>query len=115
MEHRSEPRRAMQLRVVVHAKGNKLIRGRLRDVSRHGMFVEADPSGVRRNGTLRIGFLVDEEFQVARARVARKTRSGIGLRVLGGQPAVEGALHRLLLEPSAGMDSAPPRQGAASY
>lgn len=95
MESRVEARESVHLKVVLHAKGNNLLSGRVRNLSPRGLYVQIDPEGIGRDSMLRVGLMVENQLQVLRARVARKTEDGLGLEIVSNDTAVRRALKSL--------------------
>lgn len=86
--------------VVFHATGNNLHSGKLRDVSSEGMYIETNAdTKLRRNAVIRVGFMVERQLQIARAKVVRRGEDGFGVRLIDDQPEVADALQQLLASP----------------
>lgn len=87
----------MRRNVVLHASGNNLVSGKLRDLSTGGMYIETDAEAkIRRNSMVRVGFMVENSLKIARARVVRSGQDGIGVMLMDDQPEVVNALESLL-------------------
>lgn len=81
MERRWIQRRPIRLNVVIHGTGNRLISGRVRDLSPDGIYVETDQEvEPGHDGVLRVGFMINNVMQIARAQITHREHSGLGLR-----------------------------------
>lgn len=97
MEARTSNRAVIRRNVVLHASGNNLVRGKLRDLSTGGMYIETDAEAkIRRNAMVRIGFMVENSLTIAKGRVVRSAHDGIGVVLVDDQPEVVHALESLL-------------------
>lgn len=97
MESRTSQRESIRRNVVLHASGNNLVSGKLRDLSTAGMYIETNSEAkIRADSMIRVGFMVENSLTIAKGRVVRTGGDGIGVCIVDGQPEVVRALANLL-------------------
>lgn len=87
MDHRQSKRVATNLRLSLMRRGSRMVTGRVKNASLHGMFVVTNPDDLRINQVLEIEYTLpdatnDERHHVY-AVVVRKTRNGVALELEG--------------------------------
>lgn len=98
MDHRDDRRNRIPFNVVIHSTGNRLFSGKARDISAGGMYVETPPA-VEIDGEteVRVGFMVNSEMKIARARVAHRGDDGFGFKFTEhSAPEMQDALRDLV-------------------
>jgi hypothetical protein len=85
MEHRCSLRHSTNVRILIYKSGLPKALGRLRNVSRHGLFISTDYDNVALNQLLEIEILGERcerrPHKRCRAMVAHATAHGFGLAV----------------------------------
>lgn len=102
MERRISKRRRLLRNVVLHTDSNRLLTGKMRDLSFTGMSLRLPASRDLGPGQhVRVAFMVGARLQVARARVVRSSPAGLALRFGGDEPQLREAIEDLFLRQDA--------------
>ena len=105
LEHRREPRLPLTLSVLLTASGGYAIPARLRNVSRHGLFVEAE-APVPRNALLHVELtlpsLAGQSRFLLPVYAVHTTERGAGLVLTPGNPEAAEVLGRLVKSAAGG-------------
>lgn len=101
MEHRYSKRVAAGVKLLIYKKGMPVATGRIKDVSRHGIFVATDYTDVGMHQVLEIEFNLQGDRNRFRTVVARKADGGIGLELEEGSDEGYEALRSLVSDLSA--------------
>ena len=100
MEHRYSKRVTAGVKLLIYKKGIPVAIGRIKDVSRHGIFVSTDFTDVGLHQILEIEFTLQSDDGGQRSRfravVARKAEGGIGLELEEGSDEGYEALRSLV-------------------
>lgn len=92
----SRRRQPVRMSIVIHAAGSRLVSGWVRDLDKHGMYVETDLA-VRAGEMLRIGFMAGGEMQIVQGVVSRPEDGGFAFSFTESNtplhPAIGGHAH----------------------
>jgi hypothetical protein len=95
MEHRWNDRKPVQTDVIIHAAGLGMIRGRTRDLSMSGAFIETAPAvTVHKNSRVQVAFLASGK--TVPAHITRTRNGGFGVLFDDVWPETRHALTCLL-------------------
>lgn len=99
MEHRCSTRRMVDLEVALNYRNVELIRGRTRDISLGGMFVETVRQGLPKNSLVRFSVRLPSGkgwLKECKAMVVHSASGGVGLMFTELDDASDACLHQVM-------------------